>query len=125
MVDIHFSPTDPSRPVAASYASKPKAEDATLTDLDEVDKCSHQGKIRFDYLIDASGRNGIMSTRYLKNRRFNQSLKNIAVWGYWTGVNKYEPGTSREGAIWIEALTGILLAQHSTHMLADDVHPFR
>ena len=36
------------------------------------------GSIKFDYLVDASGRNGIMSTRYLKNRKFNAALKNVA-----------------------------------------------
>lgn len=103
VTDINFSSTNPSRPILASYIYRPKNGDATV----EV-----AGEIKFDYLIDASGRNGIMSTRYLKNRRFNQSLKNIAVWGYWTGVNKYESGTNREGAIWIEALTGISPSLH-------------
>ena len=47
-----------------------------------------------------------MSTRYLKNRHFNASLKNIAVWGYWTNVGQYGFGSSRHGAPWFEALTG-------------------
>ncbi len=47
-----------------------------------------------------------MSTRYLKNRTFNKSLKNVAVWGYWTGTGQYAPGTKRENAPWFEALTG-------------------
>jgi hypothetical protein len=38
---------------------------------------SKTGKIMFDYLVDASGRNGVMSTKYLKNRKFNAALKNI------------------------------------------------
>lgn len=46
-----------------------------------------------------------MSTKYLKNRTFNKSLKNVAVWGYWTGTNRYAPGTKRENAPWFEALT--------------------
>jgi hypothetical protein len=40
------------------------------------------GVIKFDYIVDASGRMGIMSTKYLKNRHFNQGLKNVASWGY-------------------------------------------
>jgi len=40
-----------------------------------------EGQIAFDYLVDASGRNGIMSTKYLRNRNFNKSLNNIACWG--------------------------------------------
>ncbi len=64
-----------------------------------------EGSIKFDYLVDASGRNGIMSTRYLKNRKFNQSLKNMAVWGYWKGAKKYAPGTREENYPLSEALS--------------------
>ena len=64
------------------------------------------GRIMFDYLVDAYGRAGIMSTRYLKNRQMNNSLKNVACWGYWTNVKMYMPGTSRENASWFELLTG-------------------
>jgi len=56
------------------------------------------GSITFDYLVDASGRNGILSTRYLKNRRFNKALQNMAYWGYWKGVASYAKGTPEEGA---------------------------
>ncbi|KAJ7079584.1 hypothetical protein B0H15DRAFT_953950 [Mycena belliarum] len=62
--------------------------------------------IGFDYLVDASGRAGLMSATYLKNRHMNESLKNIACWGYWTGADMYAPGTERENAPWFEALTG-------------------
>ncbi|KAG2002536.1 hypothetical protein CC2G_004719 [Coprinopsis cinerea AmutBmut pab1-1] len=66
---------------------------------------SGDGRITFDYLIDASGRNGIMSTKYLHNRRMNSSLKNLACWGYWSGdLKMYKPGTGRENAPWFEAL---------------------
>ncbi|KAG6917357.1 hypothetical protein DXG01_002822 [Tephrocybe rancida] len=50
-------------------------------------------EIKFDYLVDASGRTGIMSTKYLRNRRFNKSLKNMAFWVYWRGGGRYSPGT--------------------------------
>jgi flavin-dependent dehydrogenase len=40
----------------------------------------------FDYLIDASGRAGVLSSRYLKNRRFHEAFQNVAVWGYWDGA---------------------------------------
>ena len=65
------------------------------------------GVITFNYLVDATGRAGLMSTKYLKNRNFTESLKNIAVWGYWTGAGSYGQGTTRAGAPWFEALTGI------------------
>ncbi|KAJ7157844.1 hypothetical protein C8R43DRAFT_1124994 [Mycena crocata] len=60
--------------------------------------------ITFDYLVDASGRAGIMSTKYLKNRHMNETLKNIACWGYWTDAGMYAPGTERENSPWFEAL---------------------
>ncbi|KXN81598.1 Tryptophan 2-halogenase [Leucoagaricus sp. SymC.cos] len=78
-----------SRPIAANYQTADGKE----------------GRIAFDYLVDSSGRNGVMSTKYLKNRHTNESLKNIAIWGYWENFGRYKPGTDRENAIWIEALT--------------------
>lgn len=80
----------PRRPVSASWIRKDGAT----------------GTISFDYLIDASGRNGILSTRYLKNRAFNQTLKNTANWGYWKGGGVYGAGTSMEGSPYFEALQG-------------------
>ncbi|KAI0332267.1 FAD/NAD-P-binding domain-containing protein [Cubamyces sp. BRFM 1775] len=64
-----------------------------------------KGEITFDYLVDASGRAGIMSTKYLKNRKFNASLKNVAVWGYWKNTGMYGQGTDRENAPFFEALS--------------------
>ncbi|SJL13065.1 uncharacterized protein ARMOST_16502 [Armillaria ostoyae] len=64
--------------------------------------------ISFDYLVDASGRVGIMSTKariYLKNRKFNNTLRNVASWGYWTGAKRYMPGSERDNAPFFEALT--------------------
>ena len=62
--------------------------------------------ITFDYLVDATGRAGLMSTKYLKNRKFRDSLKNVATWGYWAGTDSYAEGTPRAGAPFFEALTG-------------------
>ncbi|ETW76184.1 putative halogenase [Heterobasidion irregulare TC 32-1] len=90
VVKIHFDQDKTTgRPVAADWE----------------DKSGKKGTIRFDWLVDASGRAGIMSTQYLHNRNFKQSLNNIACWGYWTGGAAYAPGTSRENAPWFEALT--------------------
>ena len=49
--------------------------------------------MRFDYLVDASGRAGLVSTKYLKNRKNNQGLKNLANWGYWKGAGEYAVDT--------------------------------
>lgn len=36
----------------------------------------------------------------------NQTLHNIACWGYWSGAGMYMPGTDRHNAPWFESLTG-------------------
>lgn len=56
------------------------------------------GEIAFDYLIDASGRNGLMASRYLRNRKYHRVFQNVALWGYWTGAVCQEPGY-RQGSI--------------------------
>ncbi|KAF8271874.1 hypothetical protein EI94DRAFT_493683 [Lactarius quietus] len=66
---------------------------------------SQSGTIMFDYLVDASGRAGLMCNRYLKNRRFNASLKNVAVWAYWRNTGVYARGTTAEGSPYFEALS--------------------
>ncbi|VDC04880.1 unnamed protein product [Peniophora sp. CBMAI 1063] len=70
-----------------------------------VNKAGAEGTARFGWIVDASGRAGILSTQYLHNRKFNASLKNVACWGYWKNGGVYAPGTEREGAPWFEALT--------------------
>lgn len=64
------------------------------------------GSINFEYIVDASGRAGIVSAKYMKNRKFNQGLKNIAAWAYWEGTEKHAPDTHKEGSPYIEALGG-------------------
>ena len=43
----------------------------------------------------------------MKNRKFNQGLKNVASWAYWSGTDQYAMGTYRENQPFFEALTGI------------------
>ncbi|KAJ3844323.1 FAD binding domain-containing protein [Lentinula raphanica] len=127
---ITFDEKDKERPIAVSWAR-------TVTNDSNASKTGAQsktvtGSITFTHLIDASGRAGLLSTKYLKNRHFNASLKNIAIWGYWharecsrndeceasgdtptshkyedstTCFGMYGKGTSRQGAPWFEALT--------------------
>ncbi len=62
--------------------------------------CTNDGvtqEVKFDHLIDASGRAGILSNRYLQNRKYHKSFQNVAFWGYWDGVERL-PG-DRAGAI--------------------------
>lgn len=56
-----------------------------------------QGNICFEYLIDASGRDGVIANHYLKNRRYHKVFQNIAVWGYWKDAKRL-PG-NRDGDI--------------------------
>jgi flavin-dependent dehydrogenase len=68
----------------------------------------------FDYLIDATGRNGLLSTRHLDNRRPEPTLRNIAVWGYWrdtavlpdTPLGGINIISSPEGWYWVIPLAG-------------------
>ncbi|KAF9010477.1 FAD binding domain-containing protein, partial [Cyathus striatus] len=86
----------PASPIKSRFEWPPSPQDVVPQPT--------QGVTTFDYIVDASGRAGLFSNTYLKNRHFNTSLKNIAVWGYWRNVGKYGVGTSREGAPWFEAL---------------------
>ena len=92
MTSLRFSELDSSRPISAEWKQSYPT--------------GHSGEISFDFLVDATGRSGLMSDRYMKNRHYNESLRNIALWGYWTGVGTHGLGTEREGAPWFEALTG-------------------
>ncbi|EJC99652.1 FAD/NAD-binding domain-containing protein [Fomitiporia mediterranea MF3/22] len=78
-----------SRPISATWVNKNGAS----------------GEIKFDWLIDASGRNGIMETKYLKNRTFREGLRNTAIWGYWRNARIYQEGTKRSNSPWFEAMT--------------------
>ncbi|KAJ5794712.1 hypothetical protein N7457_001311 [Penicillium paradoxum] len=73
---------NPGKPVSATWSRKDGST----------------GLVKFDYLIDASGRAGLVSTKYLKNRRYNQGLKNVASWAYWNGGGTYGVGTHKVGA---------------------------
>ncbi|KAI4102884.1 MAG: hypothetical protein L6R37_004146 [Teloschistes peruensis] len=67
-------------------------------------KDGSSGTISMDYIVDASGRNGLISTKYLKNRNYNKGLKNVASWGYWKQGGVHGVGTHKEGAPYFEAL---------------------
>jgi flavin-dependent dehydrogenase len=42
--------------------------------------------VKFTYVIDASGRAGVLSQQQFKMRKQHQVFQNIAIWGYWTGA---------------------------------------
>jgi flavin-dependent dehydrogenase len=80
------------RPVSASYTRKADG------------LC---GVVNFDYIIDATGRLGLLNRKYLKNRSYTRQLKNIAIWGYWKGTGQYGVGTRRANSPFFEALQGM------------------
>lgn len=95
---VNSGTPDPGRPISASWSRKDGSS----------------GRIKFDYLVDASGRAGLVCTKYLKNRKNNQGLKNIANWGYWKDAGEYAVGTPRQGQPFFEALSGIVI----THIVS-------
>ncbi|KAJ3980955.1 hypothetical protein F5890DRAFT_1418594 [Lentinula detonsa] len=90
------------KPVSVSWALTPPGKGPAS--MEETSEAIIRGTTSFKYLIDTSGRAGLMSNKYLNNRHFNQALKNIAIWGYWKNVGSYGVGTPREGAPYFEAL---------------------
>ena len=94
----------PASPIESSFSPFLTGKSTSNITPDTV---SISGETTFTHLIDATGRAGIMSSRYLKNRHFNASLKNVAIWGYWRNTGWYGAGTSRYGSPWFETLTGI------------------
>ena len=87
----HFDTNHPTKAVSAEWSRKDGSS----------------GRIEFDQLIDASGRYGLMSAKYLKNRKYNQGLKHIANWAYWRGANTYGVGIHEEGYPYFEHLQGM------------------
>lgn len=82
---------NPGRPVSAQWSAKDGSS----------------GTVKFDYLIDATGRAGLMATKYLKNRRVNAGLKNLAIWGYYKNNTVWAKGTDRENQPFFEGMRGM------------------
>jgi flavin-dependent dehydrogenase len=92
----------------------------------------HEGRRRdgqFDFVIDASGRAGLLSARHFKDRQPNEVFRNVAIWGYYQG-GELLPGTppgginvisSPEGWYWVIPLKGDLFSvgfvTHQTRFL--------
>ncbi|KAL4886636.1 FAD/NAD(P)-binding domain-containing protein [Aspergillus karnatakaensis] len=115
--EIQFVPSDIAtkeqahvgRPVSATYTRKTGDSNSNGVSASEsaengTGTPTETGAIEFDYLIDASGRAGILSTKYLKNRQYSKALKNIAHWAYYRDMGKYGRGTEKENSPFFEAL---------------------
>ncbi|MGE2817453.1 NAD(P)/FAD-dependent oxidoreductase [Mycobacterium heidelbergense] len=56
-----------------------------------------QHTLTFDFLVDASGRAGVLSQQHFHIRRRHEVFRNTAVWAYWEGAHLHPD--SPEGAI--------------------------
>jgi flavine halogenase len=65
------------------------------------------GRISFDYMVDATGQAGLLSAKYFRNRREEVAFANVAVGGYFGGARPYRDRYDVEhpGAFSMEALT--------------------
>lgn len=96
-VEVRRLNFDGERPCSASYIVKAAADGNGNGNGSANGSTPQTGEISFDYVIDASGRNGIIANHYLNNRRYHNVFRNIAVWGYWKDYDKL--ATGREGDI--------------------------
>jgi flavin-dependent dehydrogenase len=58
----------------------------------------------FDFLVDASGRAGVLSRQHFDMRQPHEVFQNVAVWGYWEGARLLPGGP--EGAINVVSAPG-------------------
>jgi flavin-dependent dehydrogenase len=83
----------------------------------------------FDFLVDASGRAGVISAQHLRNRTPHDIFRNVAIWGYYQGGGLL-PGTpggginvisSPEGWYWViplrDDLYSVGFVTHQTRFL--------
>src|SRR5262249_11468107 len=63
-------------------------------------------RIAFDYFVDATGQTGLLSAKYLRNRREEVAFANVAVGGYFRGARPYRDrhGVEHRGVFSMEAL---------------------
>ncbi|MFB9235126.1 NAD(P)/FAD-dependent oxidoreductase [Plantactinospora siamensis] len=55
------------------------------------------GRMAFDWVIDCSGRAGVLANQQFKSRKLHEMFKNVATWGYWKDVRPLDRGPA--GAI--------------------------
>jgi flavine halogenase len=59
--------------------------------------------LSFDYLLDASGLHGILATKYLKNRGYQEYFANVAIGRYWKNYAPFK--ADQPGAFFSEAIS--------------------
>lgn len=91
-----------------------EAEDGRYRRASWSNEAGETGAVDFDVVVDASGRAGLISTTYQRNRTYHAAFKNIAVWGYWEGVDPGDAGflgaihvsSIPDGWVWVIPLQG-------------------
>jgi flavin-dependent dehydrogenase len=71
--------------------------------LQWANKTGETGRLEFEYLVDASGLSGLMASRYLKNREYQENFANVAVGRYYRNYRPYK--ADEPGAFFMEALS--------------------
>ncbi|MDH6131231.1 flavin-dependent dehydrogenase [Kitasatospora sp. MAA4] len=71
------------RPVAAEWVSGDAPDQLHTTS--------------FDYVVDASGRAGVLTAQHFRNRTRHEVFRNVAIWGYWDG-EELLPDTPQGGS---------------------------
>ena len=102
--EVHFAPLSPNSDVSSSNASINDCRRPVSASWC-FEREATSGTLEFEYIVDASGRAGVLN-RYYKGRRYNKELDNVASWGYWCHAGAYAPGTERAGSPYFEALKG-------------------
>jgi flavin-dependent dehydrogenase len=74
---------------------------AVSADWERSDR-SERGTIAFEYVLDASGRAGLLATKHHDSRRMHDVFKNVALWGYWKNAKTLDRGP--EGAIGVASI---------------------
>src|SRR3989304_6227072 len=90
-VDVQSLTFDGERPRSAHWSRKGAGNGG-----------ASEGEIEFEFMVDASGRAGLMANRYMHNRRFHKVFQNIAIWAYWEGADRL--ATGREGDIAVSSI---------------------
>ncbi len=52
-----------------------------------TDADGQQRTTGFDFVVDASGRAGVLSAQHFRNRVKHDAFRNVATWGYWRGAD--------------------------------------
>jgi flavin-dependent dehydrogenase len=96
-VEVRGLSFDGDRPRRAQW--RRRSVDATGNGYHNAGGDAVSGEIEFDFLIDASGRSGILATRYLRNRRYHTVFQNIAIWGYYKNADRLATGRAGDIAV--------------------------